>query len=102
MKHLKEALDAIVAEDVNGDYIKVAGNAVVFQIQDGPIGEKGVNGVQAVDMLLYVTALFNSLDKAYPCEENKKTLEHLLEAIGYQDERTKNREARGVEGLSKA
>jgi hypothetical protein len=102
MKHLKEALDAIVADGVNADYIKVAGNNVVFTIQDGPIGETGVNGVQAVDMLVYVTALFNSLDKAYPCKENKDTLVNLLEAIRHQDERTQNREARGVEGLSKA
>ena len=94
MKHLKEALSAIHVEELHGEFIKVAGNAVVFQIQDGPINEKGQNGVQASDMLLYVHALIHSLDQAYPCQENKKTLEHLQEAIGYQDDRTRNRNSR--------
>ena len=98
MKHLKEAQEAMGETP----HIKVAGNSVVFTIQDGPIGEVGINGVQATDMLVFTTALFKSLNDAFPCSENEDTLVHLLEAIRYQDERTKNREARGVEGKNLA
>jgi hypothetical protein len=100
MKHLKEALSQHGGTDL--DYIKVANNNVVFTIQDGPIGEVGLNGVQALDMLIFNKNLFESLNRAYPCQENQDTINSLNKAIKHQHDRTKNREARGVEGLSKA
>ena len=74
---------------------------VSFTIQSDPIGEVGVNGCQASDMLSFVTCLFRSLNDAFPCTENAKTLESLDEAIYWQDKRTQDRIKRGVEGENK-
>ena len=74
---------------------------VKFQIQSDPIGEVGVNGCQAVDMLQYVTNLFISLNDAFPCEENARTIEAMNNASLWQVKRTQDRETRGVEGQNK-
>lgn len=71
---------------------------VKFEIQSAPIGEIGINGCQAVDMLEYVKCLFQSLNDAFPCRENALTITKIEEAIHWQDARTKDRESRKVEG----
>jgi len=71
---------------------------VKFTIQSDPIGEVGVNGVQALDMLEYVKFLFESLNEAFPCRENALTITKIEEAIHWQEARTKDRLRRGVEG----
>ena len=75
---------------------------VKFTIQSDPIGEAGINGCQASDMLEYVKCLFQSLNEAFPCEENAITITKLEEALHWQEARTKDREKRGVEGSNKA
>lgn len=100
MKHLKEALSQHGGTDL--DYIKVGGNSVVFTIQDGPIKEVGLNGVQAVDMLIFTKNLFESLNRTYPCKENQATITNLNQAINFQHARTASREKRGVEGKNEA
>lgn len=74
---------------------------VSFTIQSDPIKEVGVNGVQAVDMLLYCKLLFKSLNDAFPCRENSLTITKIEEAIHWQVARTKDREKRKVEGENK-
>ena len=71
---------------------------VSFTVQSDPIGEVGVNGCQAVDMLEYVGHLFSSLNDAFPCPENHETLNAIQTALDAQAQRTANRIARGVEG----
>lgn len=71
---------------------------VKFTIQSDPIGEVGINGCQALDMLEYVKFLFESLNEAFPCIENDLTITHIEEAINWQEARTKDRLRRGVEG----
>lgn len=75
---------------------------VSFTIQSDPIGEVGVNGVQATDMLEYVKCLFESLNEAFPCRENALTITKIEEALHWQEARTKNRLKRGVEGKNEA
>ncbi|QGH72871.1 MAG: hypothetical protein [Podoviridae sp. ctrTa16] len=75
---------------------------VKFQVQSDPISMVGVNGCQASDMLHYVKCLFESLNDAFPCYENEKTIEHIKSAMYFQEERTKNRVQRGVEGKNEA
>lgn len=75
---------------------------VSFTIQSDPISEVGVNGVQAVDMLRYCLHLFNALNDKFPCDENEKTTTLIAEAIYWQQERTLNRQRRGVEGKNEA
>lgn len=96
MKHLNEALKA-VDETI---HIKVEDNKVIFWIQDGPIKEHGINGIQAVDMLEYNLELFKSLNKAFPCRENALTITKIEEAIHWQTARTTDRVKRDVEGKS--
>ena len=94
MEHLANA----EKETEFSSFIKVAGQNVVFTIQDGPINEVGVNGCQAQDMLEFVKHLFVSLDNKFPCQENKNTITHLRKALYQQDQRNKDRIERGVEG----
>ena len=77
------------------------GNRLTFVIQDGPIKEVGINGIQVTDLLFFCKELFHSLNKEYPCRENSLTITKIEEAIHWQDARTKDRESRGVEGINK-
>jgi hypothetical protein len=72
-----------------------------LDFQDGAIGEVGVNGVQWTELLTVSLAILNKLNKAFPCRENSITVTKIEEAIMWQESRTKNRIARGVEGVSK-
>jgi hypothetical protein len=85
----------------NTEDVKGVAPIVSFTIQSDPIGEVGINGVQALDMLKYVKCLFESLNEAFPCRENALTITKIEEAIHWQDARTKNRLVRNVEGQNK-
>ena len=84
-------------EDVKG-----VAPVVKFTIQSDPISEVGINGCQALDMLIYTKCFFESLNDAFPCHENMETLEWLTQAIYWQNKRTENRLARNVEGKNEA
>lgn len=100
MKHLEEAHDKFGGTDL--DYIEVntADHSVKFTIQNGPIKEVGVNGIQAAEMLRFVRELFVSLNDSYPCLENEGAINSIDTAMVFQDLRTRDREARKVEGLN--
>lgn len=111
MRHVEKAYNKLVAETAGEiptilDYIQlenvedVKGVApiVKFTIQSDPIGEVGVNGVQALDMLKYVKCLFESLNEAYHSHYNDTTIAHIENAIQAQHLRTEDRLKRGVEG----
>jgi hypothetical protein len=85
----------------NAEDVKGVAPVVKFTIQSDPIGEVGINGCQAVDMLEYVKCLFESLNEAFPCRENALTITKIEEAIHWQEARTKDRERRNVEGQNK-
>ena len=108
MRHVEKALLKFIDENDtvaekfisidNLEDVKGVAPVVKFAIQSDPISEVGVNGVQALDMLLYVKCLFQSLNDAFPCRENALTITKIEEAIHWQDARTKDRERRKVEG----
>jgi len=113
MRHVKKALTLLEASNPNANYksfITLENEddefgvppRIIFQVQSDPIGEVGVNGVQAVDMLEYVKYLFVSLNSAFPCRENTLTITKIEEAIHWQEARTKDRLARNVEGKNEA
>ena len=85
-------------EITNNKDLKGVPPIVHFAIQSDPVGEVGVNGCQARDMLEYVYNLFTSLNNEFPCRENADTLQHIALALQYQDARTLDRENRKVEG----
>ncbi len=105
MEHLENAKSAINYRKVGnsdlGDFFLIKGNELSVTIQDGPIGEVGINGVQVTDLLEYVLEVYKSLNKAFPCRENSLTITHIEEALHWQDARTKDRLKRQVEGLNK-
>ena len=107
MRHVVKAVEKMPSESMRFIEIKNAqdekGKApiVCFTIQSDPIGEVGVNGIQAVDMLEYVKYLFESLNNAIHCRENYLTITKIEEAIHWQHARTRDRINRRVEGQNK-
>jgi len=111
MKHLSEASYQLfmhtsdkgnIDTDGHQKYHGVSkGNNLHFTIQDGPIKEVGVNGIQATDLLFFCKELFKSLNKSFPCRENALTITKIEEALHWQEARTKDREKRKVEGYNK-
>lgn len=98
MEHLHNALSVITSDS---DFIDVNGSTVHFTVQDGPINDAGINGVQVTEILIFVKEVYKSLNNAFPCRENSITITKIEEAIHWQDARTKDRESRGVEGQNK-
>ena len=84
----------------NSEDVKGVPPIVKFKLQSDPISEVGVNGCQALDMLIYVKHLFASLNEVFPCRENALTITKIEEAIHWQDARTKDRQRRQVEGTN--
>lgn len=113
MRHVEKALNKYNAEIFpetpngfiqiqNAEDIKGVAPIVSFTIQSDPIGEVGVNGVQAIDMLKYTKCLFESLNEVFPCRENTLTITKIEEAIFWQEKRTKDRQRRNVEGKNES
>jgi hypothetical protein len=70
-----------------------------FTFQRGPIAEAGVNGItNEVLLAILIDRLEGFQSGKYACTETERALEHCKDALEYLEERTKQREARGVEG----
>lgn len=74
---------------------------LLFKIQEGPIKEVGVNGCQVTALVEVAQMMLEGLNADFPCHENEMTITKLKEAVMWQDQRTKERERRGVEGFSR-
>jgi len=87
-----------------GNHIEVneTGNAITFNIQNGPIKEKGVNGCQIDDMVSTALLMIQGLNKNFPDQNNAKAIACLYEAYTWLQQRKIERTARGVEGYNKA
>lgn len=69
--------------------------------QNGPIKEKGVNGVTQEALLAIVTDRLRSFQAGpYACRENAIALTHIETAQMWLQKRTRDRLARGVEGTN--
>ena len=77
-------------------------NMISFKLQDGPVLENGENGCQLTTLIKTATIMLKHLNEKFPCRENAITLTKLQEALMWQDERTMDRNRRGVEGKSEA
>lgn len=77
-------------------------NGISFKIQDGPIGEVGVNGCQVDTIIVACRIILDGLDKQYPCMENKRAIDGLQSALDWLEVRKRDRESRSVEGTSNA
>lgn len=83
-------------------YIAEDGNTVTFTVQDGPIREVGVNGVQIDDVIAWAKRKIEGFNAAFPCRENALAVTKLDEALLWLLKRKLDREARGVEGKNLA
>lgn len=83
------------------EYIVEDGNKVTFTIQDGPIKEVGINGVQIDAVIEWAKAKIEGFNRAFPCRENSLIITKLDEALLWSLKRKMDREARGVEGRNK-
>ncbi len=75
---------------------------VTFQLQDGPIKEVGVNGVQIDDVIAWAKTVIEGFNVKFPCRENSMIVTKLDEALLWSIKRKLDREKRGVEGRDKA
>lgn len=72
---------------------------VLFSFQNGPIKEVGTNGVTHEALLAILIDRLQHFQKGqYACRENAIALTKLEEAQMWLQKRTRDREARGVEG----
>ena len=114
MRHVSKAFEAVKNNMIGEhnsleEFIEIENAAdekgvapiVKFKIQSDPIGEVGVNGCQATDILVYAKALFESLTNAFPCDEHNHTTNSIRTAISWQERSTIERKKRGVEGQNK-
>jgi hypothetical protein len=76
-------------------------NCISFKLQDGPVGENGVNGCQLTTLIDTAKLILIGLNAKFPCHENAITITKLEEALMWQDKRTQDRNNRKVEGESK-
>ena len=77
-------------------------NEMNFKFQNGTIKEVGENGLQWYELLKISLTIVQNLNANFPCRENDITITKIEEALMWQNKRTENRIARGVEGLSQA
>jgi hypothetical protein len=71
--------------------------------QNGPNKEAGVNGISHEVLLAIVADRLRGFQKGpYSCRDNALALQHVEGAMLWLGKRTREREARGVEGTSVA
>lgn len=75
------------------------GHCMSILFQNGPIPEKGVNGITQEVLLAIIADRLRSFQAGpYACSENAIALGHIEAAQNALHLRTRTREARGVEG----
>lgn len=80
--------------------ILAGSNTSTVLFQNGPVKEVGVNGVTNEALLAVLIHRTKFLDAKFPCDENKRAIQHLEEALVNLEVRTARRIARGVEGVN--
>jgi len=83
-------------------YVRHDVNSLSFTLQNGPVKENGVNGCQIDTVIQAAKVILEWLNKNFPCRENACAITKLDEALHWLDHRTKDREARAVEGTNTA
>ena len=74
-------------------------NLAKVDFQEGPIKERGVNGVCNEDLIVMVICRLEHFQRSeFACRENALAITKLEEALLWLRKRTMGRENRGVEG----
>lgn len=77
-------------------------NLIAIRFQNGPVKEVGVNGITNEALLAVIVHRLQELNKQFPCRENSLAITNIEQGLMWLEQRTKNRVARGVEGLNQA
>lgn len=79
------------------------GQSLLLLFQNGPIAEKGVNGITQEVLLAIIADRLRSFQVGpFACRENALALTKIEEAMHWLQQRTLARMRRGVEGTNKA
>jgi hypothetical protein len=70
----------------------------VIHFQSGPVPTSGVNGLTNEALLTILIHRTKILDAKFGCDENKRAIQHMEEALVNLEVRTARRMVRGVEG----
>lgn len=81
--------------------IIVTPTSVTFIGQRGPMKDVGVNGCQIDDILTFCLGTLQTFNKKFPCRENSLAISELQSVLHWLEERTRDRDERGVEGRDK-
>lgn len=73
-----------------------------LDFQEGPVPEKGVNGLTTETLLAALIHRTEALDAKFGCEENKRAIADMKNALVNLEVRTARRMMRGVEGKLEA
>ena len=80
-------------------YQVLSGSAVnTINFQLGPVPTHGVNGATNEAIIAVLLHRLKFLDAKFACDENKRAIQHLEEALVNLEVRTARRMVRGVEG----
>lgn len=94
-----ECVDSALVED-SKTWDRTRANCRIH-FQNGPIGEKGVNGISNEALLAVVIDRLQGFQSGdYKCRENSIALTKLEEAMHWLHHRTRERMSRGVEGTN--
>ncbi len=66
--------------------------------QTGTVTEAGTNGAQVEDVIAAALDRLRDLNSHFPCRENSLAITDLESARNWLYQRTRDRQARGVEG----
>ncbi len=77
-------------------------SAALINFQNGPIKEFGVNGISGEALLAIVIDRLRCFQAGeFKCRENAVALTQIEDGLMWLQKRTRDREARGVEGTNK-
>lgn len=87
----------------HGHYYSVLSGDLFSNIhfQNGPVKENGVNGLTSEALLAILIHRTKILNDNFPCDENKRAITYMENALALFEQRTKDRLNRGVEGQNK-
>lgn len=79
-------------------FIHAGQNYSRLDFQRGGVASNGVNGITNESLLAILIHRSKFLDSQFPCDENKRAIQHLEEALVNFEVRSARRIIRGVEG----
>ena len=91
----------VPSRDQQGHVYQVIHGAgtTILGFQQGPIPEHGVNGLTNEALLAVLIHRTEHLDSQFPCDENKRAIADMKNALVNFEVRTARRMVRGVEGM---